>query len=318
MLASCFIALTFIEIALRLNDQKPFRSKVLFNNEPKFNNFHPKLGWFPKEGKYIFKENSKKYIKTILNDGSRKTNENEIKHKKSMIFIGGSFTQGQGVNDEDTFAYNIQNSLDEFKVYNFGVGGYGTYQSFLLLEDILKKKNNHKLIFYFFIEHHLIRNHGEAKWLGHLSEYAKRNHLFLPYARLSNDKLVRFEPIKYLNLPLSDRIVVINKLQKNFMEFKLRTADNEEKLIFYKILEQMNEISKKNNSEFIFVNLDSNKNLRKKIKNKLKNFKIAFFDCQLDLGSANFTLKDGHPNSSAHNFYSDCIYFNLKKNGYIN
>ena len=50
------------------------------------------------------------------------------------MVIGGSFSLGWGVNDEDTFSSKLQKKYTNFKVYNFGQGGYGSVQSLLLLE----------------------------------------------------------------------------------------------------------------------------------------------------------------------------------------
>mgnify|MGYP006452056793 CR=1 FL=1 len=53
--------------------------------------------------------------------------------------MGGSVTLGWGINDEQTFTSQIQDKIDDYEVKNFSSGGYGTYQSFLRLENILKE-----------------------------------------------------------------------------------------------------------------------------------------------------------------------------------
>ena len=44
------------------------------------------------------------------------------------MFIGDSFTYGKGVNDQETFAYKLQQALisDSVEIINAGVEGRGT------------------------------------------------------------------------------------------------------------------------------------------------------------------------------------------------
>ena len=315
---STLFTLGFIEILLRFNDQKPFKYEKFEENEPSTNNFNSSLGWYPKPGKYIFKINNQEIEQTILKDGSRITGRSFLTEKNQLLLLGGSFTQGQGVSDKDTFAYKLQNKLKTYEVLNYGVGGYGTYQSYLLLENLISKENNYKLIIYFFIDHHLVRNYGDAKWLAHLSKYSKRNHLYLPYARVKDGELLRFKPIKYLDLPLSNKIVLLHKIQKKYMEYKLKINETMKFDVFIKIVKKMRETSNKNRSNFILVNLNSDKETIKKINKELDLFGIKYFDCNLDLKSTDLIVKnDGHPNELAHNLYMDCIYSNLVKRGLI-
>ena len=66
-----------------------------------------------------------------------------INNKKKIIFLGDSFTFGEGVKDKDTFAIQTVNKLNEreqkdlrFVGYNFGVGGLNTEQSVTLLKKV--------------------------------------------------------------------------------------------------------------------------------------------------------------------------------------
>jgi hypothetical protein len=48
---------------------------------------------------------------------------------KSILFFGCSFTFGHGLNDKETMAYIVQDSVrDKYKVYNFSVIGFGANQ----------------------------------------------------------------------------------------------------------------------------------------------------------------------------------------------
>ncbi|MEM7792641.1 MAG: GDSL-type esterase/lipase family protein, partial [Verrucomicrobiota bacterium] len=62
--------------------------------------------------------------------------------------LGDSFTFGEGVKDEDTYAEKLEALLQdqeddarEFEVYNFGVGGFNTEQAVRLFEDLVIQVN---------------------------------------------------------------------------------------------------------------------------------------------------------------------------------
>jgi hypothetical protein len=69
----------------------------------------------------------------------------------------------------------------------------------------------------------------------------------------------------------------------------------------------MNELSQKNNSKFIFVNLSSDKlKLRDYEKFLLEN-NIQFINCQIELDDKHTVQDDVHPNGLANKKYSSCI-----------
>ena len=64
-------------------------------------------------------------------------------NEKKIIFLGDSFTFGEGVKDKDTFALRTVDKLNEkeqkdlrYVSYNFGVGGLNTKQSVTLLKKV--------------------------------------------------------------------------------------------------------------------------------------------------------------------------------------
>lgn len=63
-------------------------------------------------------------------DGFRITHKGEMPDfvNKKIMFIGDSFTYGKGVNDNETFAYRLQETLlkDSVQIINAGVEGRGT------------------------------------------------------------------------------------------------------------------------------------------------------------------------------------------------
>ena len=174
-----FLSITFtailFEIGLRFSGKAPWYF-ISDTKEPTVNEFDQKLGWKPKSGKYIFPAHSKNGSKTnftILKDGNRLVSEITKKYIEEIILLGGSFTQGWAADDKETYAWFLQKKFPDIKIVNYAVGGYGTYQSLLKLEEVLKKKNNIKFIIYSFLRAHEDRNVGDPEWLRLLTKYSK-------------------------------------------------------------------------------------------------------------------------------------------------
>ena len=202
--------------------------------------------------------------------------------------------------------------LVNFKIKNFGVGGYGTYQSYLLLKDILKNNNNIKYIIYIFIDHHEVRNVGDASWLELLTKYSKRSHLDLPYVQMDkNNNLIEYKPIRYIKLPFREHSVLITKLEKKIMRLKLFSKNKDKVQVTQKLILKMKKLSNEKKSKFIFVNLISNKNKIDNYKNFSKKNNIESVDCVYDLTDDLIIKNDNHPNPVLHKLYAECIYKNI-------
>ena len=76
----------------------------------------------------------------------------------TVLFVGGSFTMGHGVQYEDTFVGQVE-AMPQFpyQAVNLGVQGFGTDQSLLLLKRHFNKFNTIAVV-YTFIEDHIVRN----------------------------------------------------------------------------------------------------------------------------------------------------------------
>lgn len=56
--------------------------------------------------------------------------------EECLLFFGGSFTFGEGVNDAEAMPYQVGvETHGRFRVYNFGFHGYGPHQALAALED---------------------------------------------------------------------------------------------------------------------------------------------------------------------------------------
>src|SRR4051812_49370377 len=87
---------------------------------------------------------------TFLQDGSRRTGESGANDRRPLILIlGCSYTQGFGVADAETFAWQLQERFPTYHVVNFGTGAYGTYQSLLRFRRVIKNTKPSIVVFGF-------------------------------------------------------------------------------------------------------------------------------------------------------------------------
>ncbi len=310
---SITFSLIIVEILLRMAGFKPWKNYETNQNiifEP--NN---KLGWKSKKGTYTIRAGSANY-KSKISIGDKGNRLNQIENvsgkKSKIIFIGGSFTQGWGVNDDQTFVSKIQNKYQNFNILNFGQGGYGGFQSLILLKDEIKNFTNTELVVYGFIEHHQYRNVARSSWLESLSKFSTQGYYKkpkVPFATLDEfGKLRSNKPISYLELPLREYSAIITLLEKVYMKQSTKNRKKIQQKVTKEIFKNMDELAKKNDSKYLVVILDwINRGTIKNYKNFLSDEKIIFVDCKIDLNDKTLIKGDYHPNEIGHNEYYECI-----------
>jgi hypothetical protein len=264
----------------------------------------------------------KQFHLSIGKDGQRKTGEDNGSIDEEILIIGGSFSQGWGVNDEDTFSSKLQEKYTNFKVYNFGQGGYGSIQSLLFLKEQIPKMKSPKLVIYGFIEHHEYRNTARSQWLRTLSKYSKHRSVKTPYGSIGeNNELTIHPPIGYINLPLrkiSSLITLIEKAYMKNMSTKEFLRDSQrkkqQKLVTEKTVLEMREISNKFDANFVLVILDwSNRLTKDQYEIFLKKNKIKFVNCKIPLIDEMVLPDNYHPSDKAHTYYKNCLLDYIKK-----
>ena len=311
------IGLLFAEVLLRILGIKPWKYIVI--NEGEIFKPDPTLGWRAKEGSYVIPPNnqlSKQFHISFGKDGQRKTGENNGNVDGEILVIGGSFTQGWGVNNEDTFPSKLQKNYTNFKVYNFGQGGYGSIQSLLLLEEQIPKMKSPKLVIYGFIEHHEYRNTARDQWLRTLAKYSRRGAVKTPYGSIgNNNKLIIHSPIGYINLPLKEVSSLVTLFEKAYMKQRTKKGfsrdsqrKKQQKIVTEKAFIRMSEISNKFDADFILVILDwSNPYTKDHYESFLKKNEIKFVNCTIPLIDEMVLFGDYHPSEKAHTYYNDCL-----------
>ena len=247
------------------------------------------------------------------------SNENS---KKCLLFFGDSFTVGEGVNDNETLPFYLNEFLrNKFRVYNFGFHGYGPHQALALLKSkrVENELSNCNKV-YSFIEilpDHIKRANGFSPWEDTLA----------PKFKIKNGNLIWINENKNAFDKLERRIFLLLKKSYLFESiFKYKYSKNYN-LLFFALLEEINKnLQNTFNSHLNLIFFDSN-NLSSEleitqsrdINEFLKKSKIRFFrlsdispsykNNRLSLG---LDICDLHPNSRFNKEIAAFIFSNLR------
>lgn len=176
--AAILIALSIYEIYLLATVEKRAFSyyEGTFTNTPEYWNgdgvrwFGPADSSFQIESKKIFDFNKEIYdVKYTIKDGIRLTPGSCDTSMQYAIFLGCSFTYGEGVNDSETLPYFF-NELSGYRYHtqNYGFHGYGPHHALFITENeiipALKGVDRGSIVIYSLIEDHFGRAAGYKNW----------------------------------------------------------------------------------------------------------------------------------------------------------
>lgn len=246
----------------------------------------------------------------------RRIPDADKKSENFFLFLGCSFTWGESVSDEETFANLVVKKFKSTNGYNLAMGGYGPNTTLQLLEQsdyrlegIHGKKG---VAIYTFIDHHIGRllgsmsvprtdefpdyqiRQGELVNLGNFEDTRPFTQFFFHF--LSQSELLKYFQIDF---PITaDRgtslFVAVNREIKN----KLRDRFGIERYI-------------------VAIYPEHTKH-HKSLVSKLEEAGIEVIDLsgvqisQLTKGGA-YLPGDGHPSALGHRVYSDLLVSELKK-----
>ncbi|MBQ4821782.1 hypothetical protein [Aquimarina sp. MMG016] len=315
---SVILAIFIFEFGLRLFIDNPIIH--IPENEPVIFEYDPNLGWKGKKGQYIFPPYSlsgKETQLSILEDGARITSitQNSVRNTlPKIVFCGGSFVQGWGVDDCETWAWKVQEKLENFEVLNYGTSGYGTYQSLLMLERNLPLLNKTKVVFYGFIDHHELRNIAGTIWIKILNRSSKRKQVYVPYATIDKDSVLkRNSPEKYDNFPFHKHSRVIQLLEDVRDKFAGDDRIYNKRVVTEKVILEMNKLCESNGVTFVFVILSASKEVKDHYIKYSDNNHIKVIDANVELSEDMIVEGDGHPNEKVHLEWANIFLKEFKK-----
>ena len=166
------VALLTTEVFLRLSEERsqvtmaPYNPSQFVFRAPFAEN--SSTGWQLKAGTYQLSLGGRdRASKISINfDGSR-TTQNEGSAAPSnfskIVFVGDSFTFGEGLDDQETLPWRLQELLPDRRVVNHGVGGYGTCQAMLRVSQLKDSLSPGDIVVYGFSFFHEERNTADPR-----------------------------------------------------------------------------------------------------------------------------------------------------------
>ena len=107
-----------------------------------------RCGWGYEKNSRFHSGEDYNVIINIGQDGLRVSRSDLTKKgRHHTAFFGCSYTFGEGVNDKETMVYKLNDQYPDEVFDNYGVSGYGTLQSLIVMQDVLKE-NKYDLIVY--------------------------------------------------------------------------------------------------------------------------------------------------------------------------
>ena len=285
----------------------------------------PVVGWKNKPG--INKIWS--FSMTIWDDNSRATGPKDPGTTPDVVFVGASITQGYGLSDAETMAWQVQAAHPDLVVKNFGTGGYGGYQSLLTVEELFKQPKVPTLVIFCFFYSLTLRDIAPYQWI--LGFRDNRGEILVPPYMLRDGS--EHPPIFYSPWPLESRSSLVSMARLAYLKANHPSSmdTTTDVAIAIRILARMQEIVAKRGATLVVAVLDpwpiDNGSLvgdwkslvksvdegtpavRQFLKANADQGRLEFIECSPDetLEKPEFQLPDSHPNALANAKWASCI-----------
>lgn len=289
------------------------------SGEPAVQEPDPELGWRNKAGEYQlspYSRGGRPIQMRFLSDGGRatqpKAEAEQATQRPQLVIVGGSFAQGWAISDRETLAWKLQARFPEIEVSNYGTGGYGSYQSLLVLERQLPKLREPALVLYAFTGHHDIRSVAPWHWMKLLSELSGQGYIDIPYATLdSRGELIRHPPERYHAWPGGSWLRLSEFLHARVLGLRDRlwgSRSAQARAVTERVLSSMNDVSGEHGARFAVALLSARAKKARSYEAFLRRNEVPFVDCNaFPLPREMIVAGEGHPNGVMNSRWSQCV-----------
>ena len=285
---------------------------------------HPVLGYGPKPGStyLVVTTRGDRVLYDVSysfdEDGLRVSPTKRGSPSEAVLFFGGSFTLGEGVENTETFAYLIGEKT-ELRTLNFGFHGYGGHQMLAALqsgwvEERLRGATPVHVI-YTYINSHPARVAGLVPWSSEKG----------PYFQVVSEGRARqngqfFRPGTFKdNVTYKIRRLALRKLKDSFLGYRLIFTTNRDRERWAAVVNESRlEVEKRwPGASFHAISLDQSEpeEIDRRLPQRLDALEVnnlAPFQEEPFLYQEGFFIEgDGHPSSLGHRLLADYILQNI-------
>ena len=296
------------EIVARALGAKPYghRTALLPWAEP-----HPVLGWANREGVHRADDPGRSEM-AFWAGGRRASRPDETLPKESSlraVLVGGSWFQGFGVVDRETFAWRLGELLPYARFDNYGTGGYGTLQSLMRVELVARTTDPAPdLLVYGFASFHDVRNVQTYQWASGLRDRSGQR-LAPPRASIEAGRVVRHPPGALPDWPLERLSGLVAALHEAWFRHALRDRNAQVQPVTQRLLWQMQQAADQIGSRLLVMLIYGFDELDPYVLDMARR-RVDFVDCRYPEDPRQRRLRvggTGHPNAIVHDYWARCL-----------
>ncbi len=313
---SVVIVLVMAEGLLRVCGYRPWRAgSWATNREPTMNEPVAGLGWQSKPGAYrypAYKEGLDDISITIWEDSSRATAAQPTRRDDRVFLMGGSFTFGAAISDDETFGWRLQEAMPAVEIRNYATVAYGTYQSLLKLERVLDEAGDARpgVVVYGFYINHEIRNVCTANWLLGLSRLSHRNLVHVPFCSMTTGgALVRRDPDRFPQWPAKRYLATVTFGEEMFARYQRSDRKAQARAVTEALMLEMNALCRVKGIALVVVLLEMDASSKASYAGVLERAEINVVDgTRADFLDESMKVpREGHPNGRMHAYWAECL-----------
>ena len=269
---------------------------------------HPVLGWKNRAGTFRSVEPGQVAMGFEADGRRREPPGAGSATARKVLVVGGSFTQGYGVADDETFAFLLDRDLPGHDVLNFGTGGYSTWQAYLLMRDYFRRRRATPTthVIYGFIADHPSRTVADFDWITYLTMSDGRNRI-PPHLRWHGDRLADRPGGPISVWPLETAVALVRFAHDVILKLRHTVSDADKRRATLEVVRRMAALARRHGARFLMVGLTE---VPAALSGPLARSGIEVLDCHLPDWWRRRDMRiggTGHPNPKLHRHFADCL-----------
>ena len=234
--------------------------------------------------------------------------------RPEIWILGCSFTHGFGVSEGEPYPAVLQKLIPKFKIRNFGMSGYSTLQSKLLLEQLLETRIPPFAVIYAYGSFHDQRNTNNRFWRKALSGREVVDGLTYPQVRYEGDSLrLAYSDLEYSGFPGMGWSALINYFETTYNHYQNQSLKSYE--ITAQLIRDISEMCARHKTSFCLAGIyrhESTVNMLEKMEKE--GIMVADIGQDHEDPSLRILPHDAHPNALAHRNIAHELYKILEQN----
>lgn len=266
------------------------------------------LGWRNRAGTFRSVEQGRVRMGFEANGRRREPPQAGKANAPRVLVLGGSFVQGYGVADDETFAFLLDRKLPGHDVLNFGTGGYSTWQAHLMMRDYfgVRQAAPTALVVYGFISDHPSRTVADFDWITYLTTSDGRKRI-PPHLRPRGRAFAEHPGGPVAVWPLETASALVRVVHDVVLKLRHTVSDADKRRATLEVVGRMAELARKHGTRFLMVGLTE---IPAALKAPLAQSGIETLDCHVREWWRRRDMRvggTGHPSPKLHRHYATCL-----------